>query len=61
MNFDLMTSGLLPVVIKAADRLAYYEALDKAHTGNDYQDFMALIIGVEIAALNKTLSLVSSK
>jgi len=32
MNFELMKSGFPPVVIKVKYRLAYYEALDKAHS-----------------------------
>lgn len=58
MNLDLMKSGLLPIIIKAADRLAYYDALDKAHTEDEYGDFLHLSINSEIEALEKTLALV---
>jgi len=54
-----MKAGLLPVVIKANERLAYYEALDKARTQNDYQDFIKIIIKAEVEALTFVLSLVS--
>jgi Fic family protein len=57
MNFDLMKSGFLPVVFKATDRLAYYEALDKAHTENDYSDFLRLSADAEALALENVLSL----
>lgn len=57
MNFDLMKSGFLPVIFRAADRLAYYEALDKAHTQHDYQDFLQLSMAVEIKAFDTVLSL----
>ena len=43
MNFELMKSGFPPVVLKVEHRLAYYEALDKAHTLGEYDDFMVLI------------------
>ena len=43
MNFELMKSGFPPVVLKVEHRLAYYEALDKAHTLNEYDDFIALV------------------
>jgi len=43
MNFELMKSGFPPVVIKVKDRLAYYEALDKAHILKDYSDFISLV------------------
>jgi Fic family protein len=59
MNLDLMKAGLQPVVIKAADRLSYYEALDKAHTKNQVDDFLLLVSNAEEEALNKVLALVS--
>lgn len=43
MNFELMKSGFPPVVLKVEHRLAYYEALDKAHTLGEYDDFMVLV------------------
>jgi Fic family protein len=57
MNFELMKSGFLPVIFQAADRLAYYEALDKAHTENESHDFFQLSIAAEINALDTVLSL----
>jgi hypothetical protein len=41
----------------SAQSLAYYEALDKAHTQNDYQDFLQLAMAAEIKAFNTVLSL----
>ena len=43
MNLELMKSGFPPVVLKVENRLAYYDALDKAHTLGDYEPFMALV------------------
>ncbi len=43
MNFELMKSGFPPVVLKVENRLAYYEALDKAHTLGDYEPFIELV------------------
>jgi len=57
MNFDLMKSGFLPVIFQVAYRLAYYEALDKANTQNDYQDFLQLSMAAESKALDTLLSL----
>ncbi|HOS61692.1 MAG TPA: Fic family protein [Myxococcota bacterium] len=48
MNLELMKSGFPPVVLPVEKRLEYYEALDKAHTKNDYEPFLRLII--EMAA-----------
>ena len=38
-----MKSGYPPAIIKIKDRLAYYEALDKAHTTKNYDDFIRLV------------------
>ena len=43
MNFELMKNGFPPVVLKVENRLAYYEALDKAHTLGEYDNFIALV------------------
>ncbi len=61
MNLDLMRAGLQPVVIKAVDRLSYYEALDKAHTLDQLDDFIVLVVDVEEEALNKVLALVGDE
>ena len=59
MNLDLMQAGLQPVIIKAANRLAYYEALDKAHTQNQVEDFITLVAYAEKEALTRILQLVN--
>ncbi|MEK5522051.1 Fic family protein [Heyndrickxia sp. FSL W8-0423] len=43
LNLELMKEGYPPVVIKVENRLKYYEALDKAHTQKDYDDFIQLV------------------
>lgn len=43
LNFELMKAGFPPVIIKVENRQAYYEALDKAHTTDDYHDFVVLV------------------
>jgi Fic family protein len=43
LNLEMMKDGFPPVIIKVENRLAYYEALDKAHTTEDYSDFIALV------------------
>jgi len=43
LNLELMKDGYPPVIIKVENRLAYYEALDKAHTTQDYKDFISLV------------------
>ncbi len=37
-------SGYLPVVIKSENRAENYDALDKAHTTNDYTEFIKIIV-----------------
>lgn len=44
LNFELIHSGYPPVVIKTENRADYYDALDKAHTTNDYTDFINIIV-----------------
>lgn len=43
MNLELIKSGFPPVVIRVEDRLAYYRALDQAHTTGDNALFLALM------------------
>ncbi|KPA11200.1 cell filamentation protein Fic [Candidatus Magnetomorum sp. HK-1] len=43
MNLELMKDGYPPVVLSVENRLQYYEALDLAHTKNDYSSFLFLI------------------
>lgn len=43
LNLELMKAGYPAIIIKVINRLAYYEALDKAHTTNDYDDFIELV------------------
>lgn len=44
LNLELMKNGFPPIIIKVENRIAYYEALDKAHTKNDYGDFIQLVL-----------------
>lgn len=46
MNLELIKDGYPPVVFPVEKRLEYYEALDKAHTNNDYEPFLSLIFDV---------------
>lgn len=43
LNLELMKDGFPPVIIKVENRLAYYEALDQAHTTENYSDFIAIV------------------
>ncbi len=43
LNLVLMSNGYPPIVIKRESRLAYYEALDTAHTTLNYSKFIYLI------------------
>ena len=43
MNLELLKSGFPPVVLPVERRLAYYEALDRAHVDEDFQPFVSLI------------------
>jgi Fic family protein len=58
MNFELMRRGFLPVIIPVENRLAYYDALDTAHTSGDYSLFIELVASLEQATLERYLRIV---
>ena len=59
LNLELMKVGYPPIIIKVENRLAYYNALDKAHTTEIYDDFIELVsIEVE-SSLDLYLSVVN--
>lgn len=43
MNLELLKGGFPPVIFTVDKRLQYYEALDTAHTTDNYEPFMALV------------------
>lgn len=55
-----MKSGYPPVIIRVENRLAYYSALDKAHTTEDYEDFIELVAKEVEASLDLYLSTVET-
>ena len=54
-----MKEGFPPVIIKVANRLEYYDALDKAHITKDYNDFIQLVATEVEDSLNLYLSVTS--
>ncbi|MCH8487756.1 MAG: Fic family protein [Candidatus Cyclonatronum sp.] len=46
MNLELMKSGYPPAILPIDKRLAYYEALDLAHTKEDFEPFLKLMIEI---------------
>lgn len=58
LNFELIQSGYPPVVIKTENRADYYDALDKAHTTNDYTDFIKIIVDLVNESENLYLFLI---
>jgi Fic family protein len=56
LNLELMKDGFPPVVIKVENKLAYYEALDKAHMTEDYRNFITLVEREVLDSLNLYLS-----
>lgn len=43
LNLELLKAGFPAIVLPVERRLAYYEALDKAHVDGDLSDFVALV------------------
>jgi len=58
LNLELMKSGYPPIIIRVENRLAYYNALAKAHTTKDYEDFVELVAKEVEASLDLYLSAV---
>jgi Fic family protein len=50
MNLELMKDGFPPAILPVEKRLEYYEALDTAHTQNNYEPFLVLIADIVEAA-----------
>jgi len=57
MNFELMRQGYLPVIFPVDRRLEYHEALDTAHTHDEYGLFVELVAALERVALKRYLRL----
>ncbi|MCT4507838.1 MAG: Fic family protein [Tepidibacter sp.] len=53
LNLELMKNGYPPIVIRNENRIKYYNALDKAHTTNQHDDFIDLVV----EEVNRTLDL----
>jgi len=51
-----MKAGYPPIIIRVENRLAYYNAIDKAHTTDDYMDFVELVAKEVEASLDLYLS-----
>ncbi len=58
INFELMRSSYLPVIIRVEQRLAYYDALDTAHTTQNYAPFLQLLAEQERETLRHYLSII---
>ena len=43
MNLELMKEGFPITIIKKEDREDYYNALEKAHSNDDYEDIISFI------------------
>lgn len=56
LNLELMKSGYPPVIIRVENRLAYYNALDKAQTTENYDDFVELVAKEVEASLDLYLN-----
>ena len=58
MNCELMRSSYLPAIIRVEQRLAYYDALDIAHTTQNDAPFLQLLAEQERETLRHYLSIV---
>lgn len=60
LNLELMKDGYPPVIIKVENRLAYYDALDKAQTKRDFRDFISIVTTEVEASLDLYLKAIKS-
>ena len=56
LNFELMRSGYMPIIIKNDSRAKYYDVIDLAHTSMNYGPFIALIAGLVVESEKLRLS-----
>lgn len=60
LNYQLMSQGLLPISIQAAERLQYYEALDKYGSKKDLSEFVSFVAVLEEQMLDEYLEIAVS-
>jgi len=58
MNFIAIKNGYPPIVIKKEQRLAYYDALDTAHTTGNYSAFVKMVCDLAQNYLDFYLSII---
>ena len=58
LNFELMKAGLLPVNIKFADRMAYYDTFDTCRRAGNYDAMATLIAGYEEEELQRYIRII---
>jgi len=60
-NLELMRHGFPPIIIKKEQRLEYYQALDKAHTTRQMEDFFKLSADCADQSLDMYLNIAQSE
>ena len=58
MNFEAMRNGYPPIIIKAKDRLKYYDALDEGAVNGDYTKFIKLVKKEAMEMMNEYLKVI---
>lgn len=61
LNFELMKSGLLPVNIKFADKMRYYDSFDNFYVTNNPFFLSEMIAEYEIEELEKYIEIIENK
>lgn len=61
MNFELLRWDYLPVIIPVEQRFEYYDALDTAHTLDNYTPFIELVALLEKQTLARYLRVVTGQ
>lgn len=58
LNLELMKAGYPPVIIKVENRLAYYNALDKAISNDEIEEFIKIVANAVEESLDLYLSVI---
>ena len=59
LNLELMKAGYPPIIIRKENRVEYYIALDLAHTQQEFNKFIKLVVDELGRSLDLHLSLIN--
>lgn len=61
LNLELMKQGLLPINIKYADRMKYYDSIDNYRRNNSVEAFASQVADYEIQELERYIAIIKNE